>query len=101
MSAKLKPADRKKQILDGAIAQAKAHGYQRITRQGVAEAVAVSTGLINSYFSTMPQLKRAVMRAAVKGEVLEIVAQGLAAKDPQALKAPDSLKKRAVESLTV
>lgn len=99
MTAKLKRAERKKQILDGAIAEAKTCGYQNIRRAHLAKSIGISTGLINSYFETMPQLKRAVMRAAVKEGVLEIVAQGLAAGDPQARKAPEEMRKKALEAL--
>jgi len=47
----------------------------------------------------MKQLKRAVMRAAIVAKVPAIVAQGLAIKDSQALKAPDALKQLAAATL--
>jgi len=101
MTAKLKPADRKKQILDGALNVASLVGYQNVTRDAVATAAGVSTGLINLHFSTMAQLKRDIMRAAVKREVLSVIAQGLAAHDAHARKASEDLKRRALASLTV
>ena len=99
MTSPLSPAKRKQQILDAAVDRARDHGYMSITRSEVATAAGVSTGLVNKYYSTFPQLKRAVMRAAIQREILEIIAQGLTAKDPQAFKAPDELKKRAVDSI--
>jgi AcrR family transcriptional regulator len=96
----MKPADRKKQILDVAVELSKKQGYQRVTRDDVARAAECACGLINRYFETMIQLRRAVMRAAVKQGVLEIVAQGIVAKDAQALKAPEELKQRALAALT-
>lgn len=99
MTSPLSTAERKIQILNAAVALATTDGYANITRTDVAELAGVSTGLVNKYYSTIPQLKRAVMRAAIQREVLSIVAQGLTAKDPQALKAPDELKQRAVASI--
>lgn len=100
MTTKLKPAERKKQILDGAVEQAKRVGYQHVTRDAIAASVGVSAGLINLHFSTMTQLKRDIMRAAVKRKILSIIAQGLAAGDAHARKAPDDLKRLALASLT-
>lgn len=100
MQIHMKPADRKKQILDASVKIAKTRGYNHITREDIASEAQCATGLINRYFQTMLQLRRAVMRAAVKQGVLEIVAQGIVAKDPQAMKASEELKNRALASLT-
>lgn len=94
--ARLKPEDRRARILEHAVEAARSIGYQHITRDEVARRAAVSVGLVTRYFGTMPKLKRAVMRAAIQGEVLEVVAQGLAAADPHARKAPNDLKQRAI-----
>jgi hypothetical protein len=48
----------------------------------------------------MPQLRRDIMRAAIRDSVLEIIAQGLVVKDSRALKAPDDLKKAAIQLLS-
>lgn len=97
---RLKPEDRKAAILDAAIAEAEAVGYRSFTREGVTNRAQCSPGLLNTYFGTMKQLKRAVMRAAVDREVIPIVAAGLAEQDPQALKASKALRARAVAHLT-
>lgn len=99
MTTKLKPKDRKAQILDVAVEQAEKRGYQNIERQHVADAAGISPGLVSKYFGTMPDLKRSVMRAAVKNECLPVIAQGLALKDKQATKAPEALQLRALASL--
>lgn len=96
---RLKPKLRKSQILKGALKCAEETNYKTFTRSDVADLLAISDGLINAYFNTMPQLRRAVMRAAVQTSCLAVVAQGLADKDPQALKASPELKKLALESL--
>lgn len=96
---RLDPAVRREQILDAAIALSKTRGYTNITREAVTQAAGVSPRLLNYYYKTMNQLKRDVMRHAIKNKVLEVIAQGLLAKDPHALKIPDSLKKLAVATL--
>lgn len=89
------PELRKEHILDTAVAVAKSIGYNKITRDQVAEAAGVSPGLISRYFPAMVQLRKAVMRQAVRHEIPEIIAQGLAADDDRAKGAPPELKSRA------
>ncbi len=90
------PAEmRKENILSVALLLAKDIGYSKITRDGVAEKAGVSMGLVTKYFGTMIQLKKEVMRAAIKQEIPEIIAQGLANGDKRAKKAPQQLKDQA------
>ncbi len=111
MTAKLAPADRKKQILDEALRQAAKVGYQNIKRADVAAALGVSPALVSLHFSTMPQLKRDVMRAAVvavsdtnmnrmRWPAFRVLAQGLVAKDRHALRAPQTAKDNALATLS-
>ncbi len=93
------PALRRDHILDAAIELAKRSSYDKITRDAVADRAGISVALVSRYFGTMPQLKRAIMWAAVTREVPEIIAQGLAQKDKHAAKAPEGLKSRAVALL--
>ena len=90
---------RKDSILSSAILVAKEVGFDKVTRDQVAEQAGISTGLVHHHFSTMVQLKRALMRHAIKDGILEIIAQGLAVHDEQAKKAPRELQLRAVEQL--
>jgi len=100
MRTRLKPGTRKQQILEAAIGQAHATSYQQMTRDQIADRCAVSRGLITPhYYPTMGDLRAAVMRAAVERRILGIVMQGLAARDPVALAAPDDLKKSVAELL--
>ena len=92
---RLTPKERKAQILQAALDIAAQSGVDRLVVSEVATRVGVTKGLVLHYFSTMPQLKRAVMRAAVKQEVVSVVARGLALDDPQARKAPDDLRAKA------
>lgn len=90
------PALRKDYILAVAVDMAKAVGYHKLTRDAVAEKAGVSMGLVTRYFGTMNQLKGAVVKRAVKTEVLEIVAQCILNKDPRGAKISEELKSRAL-----
>lgn len=98
---RLDPTVRKDLILDAALELAQDRNYTSITRDEIAERAGVSVGLVTKYFTTMPQLKRDVMRAAIRSETLAIIAHGVAIRDPHALKAPAELQQRAVASLAI
>lgn len=93
-------AMRKQQILEVAINEAKKSHYNKITRDGVAEAAGVSMGLVTKYFGTMQQLRTQVIRHAVKQSIIEIIAQGIASNDDRAKKASQEDKQKAIELLT-
>lgn len=78
---------------------AEKNGYTRVTRDEVAAHAQCSPALVSHYLGTMPDLRRDVMRAAVKRGILPVIAQGLAAKDRHALKASEELKKAALATL--
>ena len=97
---RLHPADRNNEILAAAIKVAgKPGGYSKLTRAAVAECAGCSEGLISKYFGTMISFKRAIMRAAIQDSNLSVVAQGLAAGDKCAQKAPSELKAAALNTL--
>jgi|SRR5690554_4203150 len=96
---RLKPEERRERILSAALELARRDGYQHIKREDVAELAGTSLALVSHYFGTMPQLKRDVMRAAVRLRDAAVVAQGLAARDAHAQKADDTLKRAALEAL--
>jgi len=91
------PELRKEQILNAAIIVAKKNGYNKLTKPAIAETAGTSVSLVGHYFPTMPQLKRAVMRAAIAQGIIEIIANGLANKDQHARKAPKELKTQAAQ----
>lgn len=99
---RMPPALRKEQIVAVALQLATKNGFQRITSDQVADAAGVSKGLVFNYFTTMPQLRRAIMRAAIaaKPPVLSVIAEGLAVGDAHAKKAPDDIKQLAIASLS-
>lgn len=93
------PIERKASILDAAIRISHSFGYQRITRANVAGAAQCSEALVSSYFGTMLQLRKAVLRRAIIREDLTIIAQALAAKDPHVDKASEDLRRAAAATL--
>jgi AcrR family transcriptional regulator len=92
------PALRKDNILDAAVRLARVTGYNKITRDKIAESAGVSTGLVTRYFGTMAQLKTAIMRRAVKQGIAQIIAQGLVNGDDHAKRAPAELEAAAILS---
>lgn len=94
-----KVEDRNRRILEAALSLAGERGYEKITRQDVAERAEVATGSVNNAYGDMAGLRDAVMNAAVGRGLLAIVAQGLAARHPAACAAPQALKDSALASL--
>lgn len=90
------PSLRKDAILTVALKLAEKHGYQKITRDQVASEAGVSAGVINQRFGTMERLRVELMRRAVKTKCLAVIAQGLVAKNPHAMKADADLKEQAL-----
>ncbi len=99
MSKRLDPKTRKKQVLEAAIKLSERFGYMNIRREDVAREVGVSPALVSHIFGTVPQLKRAVMRHAVRTENYVIILQGLSINDKQALKAPPAVRVAAYRSI--
>ena len=97
---RLQPDDRKQQILTAAIAVAsRPGGWPKLTRDAVAKEAGCAEGLPSKYFGTMVAFRRSIMRAAIVGENLAVIAQGLAAGDKCAQKADPELKARALNTL--
>lgn len=97
---RLLPADRKEQILSAAVAVAsRKNGWSTLTREAVAAEANCVPSLLSKYFGTMPAFRRTLMREAVRVRNMSIVAQGLAAGDAHARKAPADLRSAAVNLL--
>ena len=98
--ARLHPRDRYDAILGVALALSESVGYAHITRAEVAAAAGVSPALVSWYLGTVPQMRAAVMHAAVKNaRSLSVIAQGITARDPVALRAPLWLRAQALSTL--
>lgn len=96
---KLEARERIAQILKAALELAKRRGYNCITRDEIAERAGVPSSLIAYHCGTMDNLRRDLMREAIRTECLPVIAQGLAVRDRHALKAPEDLRRRALQSL--
>jgi AcrR family transcriptional regulator len=91
---------RRATVLAAAMAEAQARGWANLRRDTVAARAGIATGGVNNAFGSMEELKAAVMAEAISGEVLSIIAEGLAAGDAQARNAPRRLRQAAVGTLT-
>jgi AcrR family transcriptional regulator len=95
---KLQARERLTQILAAALTLSVRSGYTRITRERIAHAAGVSEALVTYHLGTMQELRRAVMREAVRVECLPVIAQGLTSRDKHAGKASPELKQKALAS---
>jgi len=96
---RMKPDARKEEILAAALPLAVAHGYAKVTRDQIAAAAKVSGPTLHYHFGTIAQLRRDLMRYAVRESCLRVIAQGILVRDPQAMKADVGLRRQAMGSL--
>lgn len=96
---KLDARVRRAQILAAALEISVKTGYGRVTRDQIAKALGVASSLIPYHVGTVSAMRRDIMREAVRVECLPVIAQGIAANDRHALKAPPELRARALQSL--
>lgn len=93
----MKAKDRKAELLNAAVRLAERVGFANLRRDAIAAEAGVSFALVTARLGTMANVKRSVMREAIRQEKLGIIGQGLALSDSTARKAPDDLKDRAVQ----
>jgi AcrR family transcriptional regulator len=96
---RLPKGERRAEILQAALDIAGSVGVDKVTLTDVARRVGVTHNLVLHYFKTVTQLRRDVMRAAVKQRIVPIVARGIFLRDAHALKADDALKAAARDYL--
>jgi AcrR family transcriptional regulator len=100
--SRLKPSDRKEEILAAAVKLArKPGGYSTVTLVDIAKEAGCVHALVLHYFGTVVQMRRAVMSRAILIRDTAILAQGLALGDAKARQAPAELKAKAAEYLTL
>ena len=97
MTSNLKPEFRKKMIMSAALVLAEKRGYKNITRAQIGKQANVSPALVSRYFGTMDRLQVDIMQAAVRKEIIPILAQGMVDKNRIARRAPQHLKDRVKE----
>lgn len=96
-SSRLAPQVRTDQltIVALALAEKAKGGYRSVSRSEIAEAAGVAPSLVSARLGTMDNVRRAIMRQAIKTENVKVLAQGLAVGDSHARKAPDALRQKA------
>ena len=80
------------EIVAAAIKLARRAGYHKVTQRDVAAQVRVSRTLITYYFPFIRDLHKAILATAIRDEILDIVMQGIATKDPLARNISDDLR---------
>lgn len=101
MATRLKPEVRKAEILEAALIAARKMGFAAVRQKDIADQAKCGFGTVSLYFSTMKQMRRAIMRAAVERQDLQLIAQGLGIGDSDARKAPEPIKLKAIALLTL
>lgn len=100
MRERKEPAERKQEILEVAIKLAKDIGYSHLTRNEVARQANVAYGLVTAYFKNIDNLKRSVIKEAIKQEIIQIIAQALAHKEPLTNKLNPNLREKVIRYLS-
>jgi len=90
---------RREQILAVAVRLSETKPFDRVTRQEIADAAGVCGSLVTQIYTTMPKLRRDVIRTAIRTENVAVLARALASGDSHATKAPPNLKAKAVQYL--
>ena len=96
------PIVRREYILNAALHLAEELGYCGFTRDAVAYVADISSSLIakEDYFPRMEDLRNAVLGAAIARERLNIIAQGIIAKDPMCKNLSPDLKAKVMDYLS-
>ena len=96
MTKRMKPAQRREEILQAAMSVARRLGYKSMRRCDVAKEAGVTDALVSNYWGTITQLQRGVMRKAIADDDLELIAQGVVAKDRHVAKLSERRKRHAL-----
>ena len=99
MAERLSKSERRAQILQAAVTLAEKVGYMQIQRADVAKAAGIVPARVSQLFNTMPQLRRAVMRCAIRTNNCTVICQGLSIGDKQALKLSPNQRYAAIQAL--
>ncbi len=93
--AKIKKHD----ILLVALNLAENIGYTKVTRDSIARAAKVAMGTVTNQLGTMKQIRRSIIRQAIRTQNLTVIAQALVNKDPLVSKLDPELRRNALESI--
>ncbi|MCK5127605.1 MAG: TetR family transcriptional regulator [candidate division Zixibacteria bacterium] len=97
---RLKPNDRKQQIVDAAVELAVLKGgYRNITRDNVALIANCSRGLINYHFDTIEELRGEVIKRAIALAIPNLIAEAILDKSPLVSNISEDLRAKAANSI--
>lgn len=100
MTAKLPDVVRRKLIICAGLRIARGRGgWASMTRVKIARECHCSEALVNRYFGTMDKARTAIMKEAIKTELWDVVAQGIACKEPACDRLSPLAKHKALSSL--
>lgn len=85
---RMKPEERRQEIIKVAIDHAIEYGYLTINRNTIAHRAGISRSLISHYFGNADGLVDIVMRYAVEQHIHIIIAQGWTCGHPAVMNAP-------------
>lgn len=90
----------KQPILLAAVRLARTQGLRGLTRLQIATAVGCATGTVSWYFQSMEALRGAIIEHAVDNEIIEILVQARAERDPRLGRLSPALKERVANHIT-
>lgn len=90
----------KQPILLAAVRLARSHGLSRFTRRNVSDMTGCATGTVSWHFESMDALRGAVIDYAVEHEIIEILVQARAERDPRLGRLSPALKERVANHIT-
>lgn len=79
---RISPDKRKQEILKAALSISVKYGYNRVTLGQIAERADTTRGNIYYHFGTIKNLRREILREAVRTKNTAVMAQGVLFKDP-------------------
>ncbi len=97
--AEFQRQERRRKLIAAGVAEAAAVGFLNMKRNAIAARAGLANGSINHEFGSMDGMREAIMREAVAGGHVGIVAQGLACGHPIAKEAPEGVRAEAVRTL--
>jgi AcrR family transcriptional regulator len=84
-------------MLDSAVRLASRIGYQNVTRRVLAQESGTANSTVSYHFGSMEKLRTSIIKRAIELGHCAVVAQGIAARDWHALRAPQILKDAAAK----
>lgn len=96
---KMRPEDRKAQILEAGVLLSEKHNYLLLQGGQVAADLGIALGLPFMYFGTTDGLRKSVMKEAIRTNNVTLIMQMMANREKIVKKAPPEILKRAAELL--